>query len=148
MVTAVKKANKGAVTALLDSIGMDKVEEMILDDMSYAAISAALKVNKRTFENWIDADVVRSARARDARVKSSKQCDELALQALEAIDDDAPAGMIARQREIASHYRWRAKVRNPKEYGDKVQVDAEVKVETVDQVDAMLTLLVAKMAPK
>ncbi len=155
VVTAVKKsannppAKKGERKAVLDALGIDKIVEMILDDKSYAMISAELGFpNVRTLTEWLDADANRLACAREARVKSARRCDELALEALEGISDDAPAGMIARQREIASHYRWRAKSRNPREFGDSIRVDAEVKVETVDQVDAMLALMVAKMGPQ
>lgn len=35
---------------------------------------------------------------------------------------------VARARELASHYRWRAKTVNPAEYGEKLQVDNTHKV--------------------
>jgi hypothetical protein len=40
---------------------------------------------------------------------------------LDLPDDASPAAML-RARELASHYRWRAKCFNPGDYGDHVQV--------------------------
>lgn len=144
MATAAKR-NKGEAAAKIEAVGIRPICEMILDDMSYAEISAKIGVSKATLVEWIGSDPDRSARARDARVQSARRCDELALEALNAIDDDAPAGQIARQREIASHYRWRAKTRNPASYGDALKVDGKMTVEmTQDQVDKRLALLLAK----
>ena len=122
----------------LDAVGIDRICEMIMDDQSYAAICAKLKIpSVGSLCGWLNADIERSARAREARVKSAQQCDNLALVALEAITDDAPNGMVVRQREIASHYRWRAKVRNPREYGEKVQVDADITVSAMTEAQLL-----------
>lgn len=137
---------KGSQKAKLDALGVDAVCEMILDDMSYRAIAAEYAMSIQALLNWIDADPERSARVNAARVKSAQQCDFKALEALEQIDDDAQPGMIARQREIASHYRWRAKTRNPREFGDALKLDADVKVNRdLPQVDAQIARLMAKL---
>ena len=136
---------KGEQQAKLNKIGIDAVCELILGDASYATIAAQFGMTSMSLINWIEADPLRSARAKEARHLSAAQCDHKALGALEAIPDDGSPAQIARQREIASHYRWRAKVRNPREFGDAIKVDADIKqTMTIDQVDQRLTRLVEK----
>lgn len=142
-------AKKGEQKAKLDAIGIDAVCEMILNDMSYAAIGAKFQMTAPSVAQWLDADPLRSARARDARVRSAAKCDELALAALQEISDDGSNAMVARQREIASHYRWRAKVRNPREYGDAIKIDGDLKVtQTIEQVDAKIAEFLKKVSIK
>lgn len=67
---------------------------------------------------WLASDSERSARAREARISAAQVWDEKAETVLEDKEVD-----IQRARELASHYRWRASKINPREYGDKLQVD-------------------------
>lgn len=132
-----EKPKKGEKTAKIAEIGIDQVCYMIQhEDLSYAEIASRFYVSTNTLVNWLEADAARSARAKAARVASAKRCDELALEALHNIPDGADKAVIARQREIASHYRWRAKVRNPAEFGDKVQTElsGEIKVSPITQL--------------
>jgi len=136
---------KGSQQAKLNAIGIDVVCELILGDASYATIAAQFGMTSMSLINWIEADPLRSTRAREARHLSAAQCDHKALGALEAIPDDGSPAQIARQREIASHYRWRAKTRNPRDYGDAMKLDADIKqTMTVDQVDQRLARLIEK----
>lgn len=111
----------------LDAIGIDAICEMIEADMGYLTIAKAHNMGVASFDAWLNADAERSARARESRVKSARQCDDSALDALLAIPDDGTAAVVSRQRELASHFRWRAKTRNPRDYGDKTTLagDAE-----------------------
>jgi len=140
------KPKKGDKLARLDEVGIDEICYMIEhDDLSYADIATKFLLSKNTLINWLESDPNRSARAREARKGSAKRCDELALAALEAIPDDGTKAQIARQREIASHYRWRAKVRNPAEFGDRQAIEInDITPKTQDEVDNELLALIRK----
>ena len=111
---------KGDITKKLDDLGIDAICEMIESDMFITNISQEIGVSPQALRNWINADDVRAARARDSLLNTAHECDKKALSALEQIEDDGSPAQVVRQREIASHYRWRAKVRNPQIYGDKI----------------------------
>lgn len=138
------RAKKGEQKAKLDDIGIESICAMIMDDMSYGDIADELNIPKRTLVDWIDVDSARSAKAKQARVKSAAICDLLALRALKEIDDDATSAAVTRQREIAHHYRWRAKTRNPREYGEKMEITNEVGERTIEQVEAAIARLMSK----
>ena len=106
----------------LDEIGIKSICARIAATESQAKIAESIGIAPSTLSEWIAADVERSARAREARSESAYQCDEMALAALYDIPDDASNAIVARQREIASHHRWRAKTRNPV-FGDKLQTE-------------------------
>jgi hypothetical protein len=145
-----EKPKKGEKTAKIAEIGIDQVCYMIQhEDLSYADIANRLYISKTTLVDWLYADPERSARAKAACVASAKRCDELALEALHNIPDGADKAVIARQREIASHYRWRAKVRNPMEYGDRQHIELnDVTPKSQAEVDAELLKLVTKAKKK
>lgn len=104
----------------LDELGIDALCDMIERDESYSDISEQIGVSEPVICRWIAADPERSARVRESRIKSANSCDTKAEKALEAIASNAQQGEITRQRELASHYRWRARVRDPRQYGEKV----------------------------
>ena len=80
-------------------------------------ISEEIGVSIGTLISWLDDDVERSARVKEARARSAKFWDEKA----EAVIAEAPCKFeLERARELAHHYRWRAKAIAPREYGDKV----------------------------
>ena len=139
-------AKHGVMTASekLDAFGIEAICDMIKADNSLASIAEKIGVSDSTIGRWIAEDAGRSARTREARIESAAACDRLALNALIEIPDDGTNAQVARQREIASHYRWRAKTRNPKDYGDTVKVDAEIITLTPEQVAARLAVLMAK----
>jgi hypothetical protein len=66
-----------------------------------------------------------SARASIAKRAGAEAQEALALAALEAIPDEGHAATVARQRELASHYRWAAKVRDPQRYSEKLAVGGD-----------------------
>lgn len=121
---------------LLDSIGIDAICDMIEDDKSYKDIAEKIGVNKATFIIWIHADSNRSARAKSSRELAGRFNDDAALQVLKDLAPDSTSAEIARARELAQHYRWRAKARNPREYGDKQTIsgDPDNPIKTESQV--------------
>lgn len=103
----------------MDVFGLDAVCERISEGLSLTGIAAEAGVSKGTLLAWLAAVPDRSACAREARAVSARHWDEQAEQELR---DAADAFELAKARELASHFRWRAKAIAPKEYGDKVQV--------------------------
>jgi hypothetical protein len=85
-----------------------------------SAIADKFKVDRTTFFEWLDADKERSVRAREARAKASSAWDEKAERGIANATD---AFELAKAKELAHHYRWRASKIAPKLYGDKVQTE-------------------------
>ena len=79
-------------------------------------------------------------------VASAYTCDIKAEDAIKAITDDASKSAVARQRELASHYRWRAKVRNPDVYGDRVKQEVTASVKLVASLDEVAAAVYGKAA--
>ena len=109
----------------LDALGIDGLCDLIEDGESYRGIAKAMGFTKASLRNWLAADPVRSARALESRRISADDCDEAAYAAIEAIGDDATLATVTRQRELASHLRWRARCRDPRRYAEKL--DASIK---------------------
>lgn len=101
----------------LDAFGIDAVCERIGEGESLTAIAEQVGVSIGSLLTWLKADAERSARAREARKATAQTWDEKAEAELRAATD---AFELARARELASHFRWRAKAIAPLEYGDKV----------------------------
>jgi len=108
------------------------------------AIADDLGIAVQTLRPWIDADHSRSARAREARVKSAAAFDEIALRRIEQAGDKFE---LDKAREVAHHLRWRAAKIAPKEYGDKLDVTADIGVRGLseDALKAEALKLAAKL---
>lgn len=105
--------------------GIDWVCEQIEDDIFYKDIARKLGVPKSKLIEWVHADKDRSAQARKSMKAAAYECDRKAEEILKDIPNGNDPGAIARARELASHYRWRAKVRCPDTYGDRQKVDTQ-----------------------
>jgi hypothetical protein len=68
----------------------------------------------------------------------------MALESLERADREN----ISVAREIAAHYRWRAKAANPKRYSDKLQLDATVETKVVGDAELLAGLAKLGLAAK
>jgi hypothetical protein len=110
---------KGHVTEALDALGIDAVCDRIADGATLTAIAAEIEVSKGSLLAWLAADPDRSARAREARSLSARGWDEQAEAEIRRATD---AFELAKARELAQHYRWRAAKIAPRDYGDKVQL--------------------------
>lgn len=100
----------------IDAYGEDAVIESITDGMSLNELARRLGVAIGTLLTWIAASPERSARAREARTYAARIWDEKAIEAIEAAQDPFE---LARAKEMAHHYRWRASKSAPKDYGEK-----------------------------
>lgn len=123
---ATKKQNTGErnqygeARAKLDAFGIEAVCAAILHPKPMHAIADEIGVSQGTLIAWIGATPERSARAREARAQTAQMWDDKATQAIEDADDQFE---LAKAKELAHHYRWRAAKIAPREYGDKVDVN-------------------------
>lgn len=107
-----------AMTRMGFDTNIDAICDMIVEGKSLTQISKDVGVNIAALIRWIENDPQRSALVREARVRSAKIWDEKAEAVIAAAPDKFE---LERARELAHHYRWRAKAIAPREYGDKVQ---------------------------
>ena len=111
-----------------ECFGIEAICAMILQDVTQGDIAAEIGVSPAVLSAWLAASPERSARVRASREQSAQACDDKAEGVLLALRDDSSPAAVTRARELASHYRWRAKVRNPRDFGDKQEVTATVTV--------------------
>lgn len=103
----------------LDAFGTDAVCEQISDGQSLTKIAAEIGVSTGSLLTWIAAEPDRSARVASARQITAWYWDE---QAEHEIRDAAPSPEeLSRARELASHFRWRAKMVDPTRYNPVVR---------------------------
>ncbi len=122
------RQRKGPIS--LAGLDEDAVLARIENGESIAAIASSLGADRSTLSRWLNADDHRSARAREARQAAAAAYDEQAEQELRAATD---LFQLAKARELAQHLRWRASKINPKAYGDRLEVEAAEKPETLAQ---------------
>lgn len=144
----------------LDSYGIDAVCQDIADRKSMQSIAHSQGVSMEAFLRWIETDSNRSARVREVRRWMAKVWDEDAERLIAEAGDDIPAThpnyadarkfALAKAKEMAHHYRWRAKCIAPKEYGEGMTVrgdrDNPLQTETrtrFDLTDAQLLEIAA-----
>lgn len=100
-------------------LDIEKICDDILEGFSYQDIATKYNVAYGVLHRFIShAD--NSARVIIARQQSADIFDTKAEKVL--IDAKSNLTEITRARELASHYRWKASKRNPKVFGDKVDV--------------------------
>jgi len=102
----------------LNAIGEQTIIEWIADGKSYREIAKTADVGLGSLCFWIDADPERSQACARAREQSAQAFEG---EAQEHIQNAADQFELSKAKELAIHLRWRAKVNNPKRYGDKVQ---------------------------
>jgi len=136
------KEETPAVLSPLDALGIDEVCDRLVGGESQTAIAQSAGVHVATLCRWLAADPQRSARAREARLASAASFADMAAQKLESAAD---AFELAKARELASHYRWKASKANPREFGEKIEIDQKTTITdlTEEQLDAKLARLLA-----
>lgn len=106
----------------LDALGIDALCDMILNGKSQRDIATALGIDNAQLVRWLAADPHRSACAKEARADAAKHWDEEAERVIANATD--PLG-FQKARELAHHYRWRAKAVAPRDYSDKVTLTGD-----------------------
>ena len=105
------------ISERIEAFGIEAVCERLSNGMTMTAIAEEIGVTVGKLSQWIASDEEHSARAREARIHAARIWDEKALSVVEQALDPFE---LARAKELAHHYRWRASKTAPKEYGDKV----------------------------
>jgi hypothetical protein len=100
----------------LDALGIEAVCAAIADKQTLTQIAEDAGVSIGSLSAWLDADPERSARAREVRRAMARVWDEAAESELRQAGDPFE---LSRAKELAQHFRWRAKAAAPKEYGDR-----------------------------
>lgn len=104
----------------LDEKGIDWLCDRLTDGAMQREICDELGINASVLARWIASDPSRSARVREARISAARFWEEMAGQVLESAEDQFG---LAKAKELAHHYRWKASKQNPKDYGDKVTAE-------------------------
>lgn len=106
----------------LDRIGIDTICAMIRSGMMLREIGRTLGITSQSrLHDWIYADPSRIAAESEALAHAARAWDEMAVESIQSLPDDAQAGAIARARELANHLRWRAAKLGRAVYGERVQ---------------------------
>ena len=113
---------KKATTAgqRMEAYGIDAIADDVSGAKTMTEIAAAIGVTVGQLSTWIAADVEHSARVREARTVAARYWDERSEKEILSASDPFE---LARAKELAHHYRWRAAKIAPKEYGDKIQAE-------------------------
>lgn len=98
---------------------IDNICDDILSGLSYRDIATKYGTNLSAVHKFC-IDEKHSARVNDSRAISADTYADKAEDVLKEAEGTIPE--ITRARELASHYRWKASKRNPKVFGDKVDV--------------------------
>ena len=117
IVTEKKKTRPPVARNKCEDFGIEKICDLIISGDSMTNIAAQIGVNISTLIEWSEGDTNRSARVREARRHSGRIWDEKAEECIRLADDKFG---LDKAKELAHHYRWRAKAIAPREYGDKV----------------------------
>ena len=95
----------------------EEIIDMISGGSTYNDIKEKFK-SRREDISWFISTSDFSARARQAQKESAETYFEKAEKAILEIESADTNAKVARQRELAHHYRWAAKVKNPQRFSD------------------------------
>lgn len=100
-----------------EAFGLDSVCDLLISGCSLTDIASRIGVHVSSLLTWCEADPQRSARVKEARRMAGRVWDEQAELCLMQAADPFE---LSKAKELAHHYRWRAKAVAPRDYGDKV----------------------------
>lgn len=106
------------MTTEFNGLSLESIADLIEGGLSISQVAATVGKPRSSLWNWIEADPVRSVRAREARSVSAERWDDLSVA---VIEDAGDPFALAKAKELAHHYRWRASKIAPAIYGDKVE---------------------------
>lgn len=125
-------------------LNIDAICDAILNGEMLSDIARSYGVSFAYLSKWISEDSDRSARAREARIAAAAAYEERAFDLIASAGDQFE---LARAKEMAHHLRWRASKINPRDYGDRQQVDVNGKMDVTlfdpDQAARMAQLAYA-----
>lgn len=109
----------GEAEALIDALGLEALCDRIMSGETITAVCESLGVNRGSLRRWVTMTDLRRTAVHEARIASAQAFDDLAEVEIRKAKSKIA---LARARELAHHYRWRASKVSPKEYGDKVEL--------------------------
>lgn len=124
---------------------IDIVCNRLVEGVKWQYIADEFKMPVSTLHNFISNNTEFSARVKLAKETSSESYADKAEQVL--LQAEGTKEELMRARELAQHYRWMAGKRNPKKYGDRVDVttDGEKINSPVFVVNAVVNNELAKL---
>jgi len=99
---------------------LDEILDLFADGVPYREVAKKMGVSTRTLHKFL------SIPENNIEYQSVLQesSDSYASKAEEVLLNSPPDKIeIQRARELAQHYRWMASKRNPRKYGDKLDID-------------------------
>ena len=129
----------------LDAIGTQAIALRIADGSTYREIAGQAGVGLGTLCAWIESDPERSQACARAREISAQAFEE---RAEEEIQDAKDPFELAKAKELAIHWRWRAKAVNPQRYGEKTETKHTGSVEIVAKEQRDAAVAAASRADK
>lgn len=122
-----------------DDFGLDEIIYRVKQAITLRDIAVEIGVAHSVLHGWISATDERTRAYTVALGDAGDRYAELAEQIL--LEAPATKEEIARARALAEHYRWMAKVRNRKVYGDKQEIETTDKTPPKEVVDARIEAL-------
>jgi len=105
------------------NIDIESVITALIEGLTYRKIARINGVSLSALYDFL-MKPEHSARVREAKDIAATTAADMAEEVL--LDAGDSAIEIQRAKELAQHYRWKAKVLAPKRYGDKLEVDQNV----------------------
>lgn len=110
---------------------LDEILDLFADGETFRAVAKKVGASTRTLNKFL----TRKDNVEQYYAVLQESSDSYASMAEEALRN-SPADKIEiqRARELAHHYRWMASKRNPKRYGDKLDIESKVSGNIVIQM--------------
>ncbi|MBT2322536.1 hypothetical protein J7E62_09280 [Variovorax paradoxus] len=133
-------AKKGDKAKTLDSLGVEWLCDKLTAGETQTEIVKGLGIGIATLGRWIASDADRSARVREARVSAARTYAEQAETVLKGARNPFA---LAKAKELAHHYRWKASKSDPGSFGEKLEIEQRTQFTdlTDEQLDAKLAAI-------
>ncbi len=135
---------------LIAAYGEEAMLEAIEGGMSLTKLAAEIGLARhRQLREWIKRDPERQKRFWAACEASAESFADLAQQVLFDLKSGATHAEVQRARDLASHYRWEAKMRNRAKYGDQQVIEVRETVQDMsdEQLDREIAARTARAEP-
>lgn len=110
----------------LDEFGIDAVCDLIAEGAGFRDIAKRANVGVGSVFTWLNNHPEHSARVVQTRQLTAALWDQMAEEEIRKAPKTKVG--IARARELAQHFRWRSSKLNPRDYGDKMDLNLHGKV--------------------